>query len=318
VDVEDKQKTENSPDEEAAASLVGVAVEGNSSVNITEGATFARQSTQTYAKSGFRYGVYLFVKRAFDILSSGLVLIILSPLILICLLIKWLEDINRKYCKLEIKEVEDDGKKHKNRIVRKDGKIFECKIVPDKEKKNKGSRAPIYSSLRVGKGGKLFKFHKIRSMCPGAEQMKIQLIEAGLNEADYPVFKIKNDPRITRFGNFLRKSSIDELPQLFDIFIGKMSVVGPRPPLPDEVKNYTPEQRHRLDVKGGLLCLWQVHKNKNDLSFNEWVELDIQYIREQSVWTDLKIILQMIKVILTNGGGVQLIVLPRVCKPMAA
>lgn len=304
VDVESNNpKTDNTaPDEEAAISSVGVAVENPSAI-LADGSVSVRENNGSYAKRGFRYGVYRFIKRAFDMLSSGLVLIILSPLILICLIIKWLEDINRKYCKLEINEVEDDGKKHKNRIVRRDGKIFECKIVPDKEKKNKGSRAPIYSSLRAGKNGKLFKFHKIRSMCPGAEYMKDQLIAAGLNEADFPVFKIKNDPRITKFGNFLRKSSIDELPQLFDIFIGKMSVVGPRPPLPNEVKEYTPYQRHRLDVKGGLLCLWQVHKDKNSLSFDEWVDLDIKYIREQSIWTDIKIIVKMIKVILTSGGG---------------
>jgi len=259
--------------------------------------------SSSYARSGFSYGVYRFIKRLFDIFSSLAVMIVLSPLILFCILVKWVEDLNRKYCKLEIKEVTSDGKENKGLIERSDGKLFECKIVADPEKKNKGSRAPIYSSLRVGKGGKLFKFHKIRSMCPGADAMKQQLIDAGLNEADPPAFKMKDDPRITKFGKLIRKLSFDELPQLFDIFIGKMSVVGPRPPLPNEVKEYTAYQKHRLDVKGGLLCLWQIQENKNSLSFDEWVELDIKYIREQSLWLDIKIIFKMIKNILTHKGN---------------
>jgi len=261
-----------------------------------------KRTTSSYAKHGFKYGCYRFVKRTFDIVSSGLLFIVVSPLILICLLIKLLEDINKKYCKLEITEVEDDGKKHKNWYKSKNGKLYECKVVKDSEKKHKGKRAPVYSSVRVGKDGKEFKFFKIRSMYPGAEAMKEQLIEAGLNEADEPAFKMKNDPRITPFGRVLRKLSIDELLQLLNIFAGSMSVVGPRPPLPDEVKEYTPYQLHRLDVKGGLLCLWQVQKNKNDLSFDEWVDLDVRYIKGQSIWLDIKIIFTAIKLILTRGG----------------
>jgi len=245
---------------------------------------------------------YRFIKRTFDIISSAVAIILTILPILICLIIKWIEDANKKYCKLEIREVEGDGKERKNRYKSKDGKFYECKVVKDPERKHKGKRAPIYSSIRVGKDGKNFKFYKIRSMYPGAEDMKQQLIDAGLNEADEPAFKIKNDPRITPFGNFLRKSSFDELPQLFNIFIGKMSVVGPRPPLPDEVKKYTLYQKQRLKIKGGLLCLWQIQENKNSLSFDEWVELDIKYINERSVWLDLKIIFKMIKNIFTGGG----------------
>lgn len=217
----------------------------------------------SYAKKGFRYACYRIVKRAFDIVSSGLAMILLSPIILITLFAKWIEDWG----------------------------------------------APIYTSDRVGKNkkdgsrGKTFKFHKIRSMCLHAEEMKDELIEKGLNEADGPAFKMKEDPRITKVGKFIRKFSIDELPQLWDIFVGRMSVVGPRPPIPFEVDKYTPYQMHRLDVKGGLLCLWQIQKNRNSLSFDEWVALDIEYIRKQSIWLDLKIIFKGAWMVLFDRSG---------------
>lgn len=162
---------------------------------------------------------------------------------------------------------------------------------------------PIYTSIRVGKNGKTFKFHKIRSMVPEAETMKEKLIEEGLNEADGPAFKIKDDPRITRFGKFLRKTSLDELPQIWDIFIGKISVVGPRSPLPNEVEQYNGYQMHRLDVKGGLLCTWQITPNRNALSFDEWMDMDINYIENRSIGLDLKIILKAIVFIVTDRTG---------------
>lgn len=162
---------------------------------------------------------------------------------------------------------------------------------------------PIYTSIRVGKNGKLIKFHKIRSMCPNAEAMKADLIAKGLNEADGPAFKMKNDPRITKFGKFLRKTSIDELPQIWDIFVGRISIVGPRSPLPDEVKEYTEYQLHRLDVKGGLLCLWQIEHNRNQLSFDEWIELDLKYIQKRSIWLDLKIIFKGAWMVLFDRSG---------------
>ena len=162
---------------------------------------------------------------------------------------------------------------------------------------------PIYTSIRVGKNGKLIKFHKIRSMCPNAEAMKADLIAKGMNEADGPAFKMKNDPRITKFGKFLRKTSIDELPQIWDIFVGRISIVGPRSPLPDEVKEYTEYQLHRLDVKGGLLCLWQIEHNRNQLSFDEWVELDLKYIQKRNIWLDLKIILKGAGMVLFDRSG---------------
>ena len=133
--------------------------------------------------------------------------------------------------------------------------------------------------------------------------MKQQLIDAGLNEADPPAFKMKNDPRITAVGKFYRKFSIDELLQLFNILFGSMSVVGPRPPLPDEVKQYTEEQMHRLDIKGGLLCLWQVQKNRNALSFDEWIRLDLTYIMKQSLWLDTKIIFKGAYMVIFDHSG---------------
>ena len=162
---------------------------------------------------------------------------------------------------------------------------------------------PVYTSIRVGKNGKQFKFHKIRSMIPGAEDMKSRLIEEGLNEADGPAFKMKNDPRITKFGKFLRKTSLDELLQIWDIFVGNMSVVGPRPPIQREVDEYNARQMHRLDVKGGLICLWQISKNRNDVKFDEWVELDLKYIQTRSVGLDLKIIFKAAWFVLTDHSG---------------
>ena len=162
---------------------------------------------------------------------------------------------------------------------------------------------PIYVSKRVGKDGKIFNCYKIRTMCVGAEGQKQSLIDAGLNEADGPVFKIKNDPRITKVGRVLRKLSLDELPQLFNILNGTMSVVGPRPPIPMEVEQYTSYQMHRLDVKGGLLCLWQIQKNRNSVSFDKWVELDIEYIKNQSLWLDTKILFKGAFMVIFDRSG---------------
>jgi len=305
MDNEPNNDRENEPsDENKEAERDELAV---SSVGTAEnGAELSSPEIQVVLptkKRGFRYGGYLFVKRAFDLVSAGLLFIVVSPIIAICLVIKVLEDIDKKYCKLEVKEVEDDGKKHKNWYKSKDGKLYECKVVKDPEKKIKGNRAPVYSSDRVGKGEKLFKFYKIRSMYPGAEAMKQQLIDLGLNEADEPAFKMKNDPRITPFGKFLRKSSIDELLQLLNIITSKMSVVGPRPPLPKEVEEYTPYQKHRLDVKGGLLCLWQIQHDRNKLTFDDWINLDLEYIEKQSVGLDLKIIFKGAYMVLFDRSG---------------
>lgn len=162
---------------------------------------------------------------------------------------------------------------------------------------------PVYTSLRVGKNGKIIKFHKIRSMKPGAEALKEEMIEQGMNEASGPVFKVKDDPRITRFGKFLRRSSLDELLQVWDIFVGRMSIVGPRPPIPEEVERYNDFHKQRLLVKGGLVCLWQITKNRHDIDFDDWVRLDLEYIRNRSVGYDLKIIFKAIWFVLTDHSG---------------
>ena len=162
---------------------------------------------------------------------------------------------------------------------------------------------PIYTSKRVGKNGKLIKFHKIRSMKKGAEAMKSTLLQNGQNEADGPVFKIKDDPRLTKFGKFLRKRSLDELPQMWDVFVGRLSIVGPRSPLPEEVELYNEYQMHRLDVKGGLVCVWQISKHRHDISFNDWVELDLTYIMKRSIWFDFKIFFKSIWFVLTDRTG---------------
>ena len=148
--------------------------------------------------------------------------------------------------------------------------------------------SPIYVQERVGKGGKRFKFYKFRSMKPKAEEMLESLLHA--NEMDGPAFKIKNDPRITRFGRFMRKTGIDELPQLINVIKGEMSLVGPRPPLPREVELYTEEQLVRISITPGITCYWQVQPSRNSLSFDDWLELDMKYISERSFKKDLIII----------------------------
>ena len=159
---------------------------------------------------------------------------------------------------------------------------------------------PIFSQTRVGRGGKTFKFYKFRSMCPNAEDKLDELLKQ--NEMDGPAFKIKNDPRITRVGHFIRKTSLDELPQLWNILKGDMSIVGPRPPLPREVEQYTAYELQRLYITPGLSCYWQIEPNRNDLSFDEWVALDIKYIQERSFLTDWKIIFKTFKVCLLGHG----------------
>lgn len=162
---------------------------------------------------------------------------------------------------------------------------------------------PWYTSIRIGKDLKPFHFHKIRSMCKNADKMLKKMIKSGMNEADGPVFKMEADPRITKFGRFLRKTSLDELLQFWDVFRGKMSIVGPRPPLPQEVRKYTDRQKLRLTVKGGLVCYWQITPHRHQIKFDDWVELDIKYIQERSIRTDLKIMFKAIWFVLTDRTG---------------
>ncbi len=150
----------------------------------------------------------------------------------------------------------------------------------------KGS--PVFSQIRVGRNGKEFKFYKFRTMVIGAEDMLGDLMDK--NEVEGPAFKMKKDPRITKVGSFLRKTGFDELMQLFNILKGDMSLIGPRPPLPREVEQYNEYQLQRLYITPGITCYWQIQPNRNDITFDEWVELDIKYIKERSFITDWKII----------------------------
>lgn len=160
--------------------------------------------------------------------------------------------------------------------------------------------SPIYVQDRVGRDGKIFRFYKFRSMYKNADQMLDLLMDE--NEMDGPVFKIKHDPRITRVGRFIRKTCIDELPQLFNILKGDMSIVGPRPALPREVEQYTDYERQRLYVTPGLTCYWQTMPDKNSISFSDWMELDLKYIKERSFLVDWKIIFRTVKVVLRKEG----------------
>lgn len=163
-------------------------------------------------------------------------------------------------------------------------------------------KGPVFfAQERVGRDGKTFRMYKFRSMCTDAEQRLAELQD--LNEKDGPVFKIANDPRITRVGRVIRKLSIDELPQFINVLVGDMSVVGPRPPLPKEVAEYTPRQAQRLSIRGGLTCYWQTRCNRDSISFDEWVDLDLLYIKQCSVWSDVKLIVQTVGVVLTAQGS---------------
>ncbi len=163
------------------------------------------------------------------------------------------------------------------------------------------SRGPvIYSQPRAGKNGKSFKMYKFRSMCVDADEKLKDLLD--LNEKDGPVFKISNDPRVTKIGHILRKTSIDELPQLINIIKGEMSIVGPRPPLLNEVEKYTAYQMQRLNVTPGLTCYWQI-SGRSNISFDEWVGLDLKYIKESSIWTDFKTILKTVPAVLFGRGA---------------
>lgn len=160
--------------------------------------------------------------------------------------------------------------------------------------------SPIFSQVRCGRDGKLFKMYKFRSMYVDAEANLDELLEQ--NEMDGPAFKIKSDPRITRVGGFIRKTSIDELPQLWNILKGDMSIVGPRPALPREVELYTDLQRQRMYVTPGLTCYWQIQPKRNDISFDEWMELDLKYIQERSFLVDWKIIFKTVGAVFGKEG----------------
>lgn len=163
------------------------------------------------------------------------------------------------------------------------------------------SKGPIvFTQKRVGLRGREFNLYKFRTMVENAEELKKEL--EAQNEMDGPVFKIKKDPRITKIGSFLRKSSLDEFPQFFNVLRGDMSIVGPRPPLPKEVAKYERWQRRRLSMKPGITCIWQV-SGRNEISFEEWMKLDLEYIDNWSLKLDFSLFIKTIKVVLLRKGA---------------
>lgn len=158
----------------------------------------------------------------------------------------------------------------------------------------------LFAQERNGKCPKTFKMYKFRSMVHNAEELLHELQDK--NEQSGPVFKIKDDPRITKVGKFIRKTSIDELPQLINVLKGDMSLVGPRPPIPHEVEQYTPYQMQRLAVKPGLTCIWQV-SGRNNIGFDDWVDMDIEYIRTRSLLLDIKLIFKTVFVLLGDENA---------------
>ena len=164
-------------------------------------------------------------------------------------------------------------------------------------------KGPVFfKQRRVGKNNSIFEMYKFRSMYVDAEERLEELKKSGRNEADGPVFKMKNDPRITPIGRFIRKYSVDELPQLFNIIKGEMSIVGPRPPIPDEVLDYLPWHKMRLSVKPGLTCHWQV-SGRSNIGFEEWMRLDNKYVRHGNLKEDFRLIGKTFKVVFKGEGA---------------
>jgi exopolysaccharide biosynthesis polyprenyl glycosylphosphotransferase len=163
------------------------------------------------------------------------------------------------------------------------------------------SKGPvIFKQERVGLRGRKFYIYKFRTMVANAEALKRKLMEQ--NESDGPTFKIKKDPRITPVGRFLRKTGLDELPQLFNVLKGEMSLIGPRPPLPEEVEKYERWQLRRLSVKPGITCTWQIIPNRNDVIFEKWMRLDMQYIDNWSLKADFVLFFRTIISVFRAGG----------------
>ena len=195
------------------------------------------------------------VKRAFDVIISFIMLMLLAPFLMVIAMAVW---------------VEDGG-------------------------------SMLFAQTRVGRYGRLFKMYKIRSMCPNADKQLAELLEKNqLKEG--VTFKLKDDPRMTRVGKWLRKYSFDELPQLYNVLIGDMSLVGPRPPIPREVALYRPADRRRLAAKPGITCIWQI-SGRSEIDFSGQVGLDVGYIETQSFWTDLKILVRTIPAVFSGKGA---------------
>lgn len=158
----------------------------------------------------------------------------------------------------------------------------------------------IFVQERVGLHGRRFRFYKFRSMYVDAEA-RLAEVQAH-NEMDGPVFKIRKDPRVSNVGAFLRRTSLDELPQLLNVIAGDMSLVGPRPPLPREVEQYRPGDIVRLSVKPGLTCLWQI-RGRSNVGFDQWMEFDREYVRNMSLWLDIRILLKTVLVVFSGSGA---------------
>ena len=158
----------------------------------------------------------------------------------------------------------------------------------------------VYKQKRIGRHGKPFDLYKFRTMVMNADELKAQLMDR--NEMDGPVFKMKDDPRITHMGRFLRRTSLDELPQFYNVLKGDMSVVGPRPPLPEEVEQYDDYQKLRLLVTPGITCIWQTQPNRNSIAFDDWVDMDLDYIERRTMCFDLKLILKTPFVMIKRDG----------------
>ena len=158
----------------------------------------------------------------------------------------------------------------------------------------------LFRQKRSGLHGRLFTMYKFRSMVNDAEMLRAEL--EAFNEMTGPVFKMNQDPRVTPIGKFMRRTSIDEFPQLWNVLVGDMSLVGPRPPIPNEVDKYDPWHRRRLSMKPGLTCLWQI-SGRNKIGFDQWMKLDLQYIDNWSLWLDFTILLRTIPVVLSGFGA---------------
>jgi exopolysaccharide biosynthesis polyprenyl glycosylphosphotransferase len=196
-----------------------------------------------------------FLKRAMDMVVSGVLLICLAPVFLLIAVLIKLED---------------------------PGPVF-------------------FSQIRVGKWGKTFRMHKFRSMVVNAEALLEKLKDRNESSAGV-IFKMKDDPRITKVGKFIRKTSLDELPQFWNVFKGDMSLVGPRPPIPKEVAEYEYTDRRRLDAIPGITCIWQV-SGRSNIDFKGQVRLDVQYIENQSFWGDIKLLLMTVPAVLFSKGA---------------
>ncbi len=159
---------------------------------------------------------------------------------------------------------------------------------------------PIFTQIRLTKDGRPFKMYKLRSMCMDAEEKFVEVQKK--NKCDGLAFKSDDDPRITPIGRFIRKTSIDEIPQLWNVLKGDMSIIGPRPPLPREVVLYTPEQMNRLLVKGGLACICQA-EGRSEMAFEKWVQTDIEYIKKRSTLLDLKILAKTVVAVIKGKGA---------------